>query len=335
MIDGITIAGNIIVDKNKYIKKYPAEGTLAHIDKVETTFGGCVCNTAANLAQIKPDFPIFADGVVGNEAEGKSVLDFFRDFGIDSTQVLIEEGQTSVVDAIINTTDHTRTFFANLGINSKYGSKGITCKTKHLHLGYLLLLPYLDEIVGGEPRLVPLLKDLRNKGIKISVDLVSDEGNRYKDVVVPILPYVDYIIINEIEASRITGIEVINNNRLNVESLKKAMISLKELGIKELVVIHAPEIGLIYDGKNFTELSSLEIPGEIIQSSVGAGDGFCAGILYGIIKKLSYLDMLRIASCLAVCVLMSRRPQSEISGIDNILKLEENYGRRKYVSQSK
>jgi len=329
MIKGITIAGNIVVDQNKYIKAYPNEGTLIHIDKTETHFGGCVCNTAANLSLLEPNYPIYVDGIIGDDSYGMDVKNFFNEYHLNHDQVEIKKGyKTSTVDVYINTKDHTRTFFADLGVNSLYGKSGIKCLTSHLHLGYLLLLPYLDEVVDGVPRFVPLLKELSNQGITISIDLVSEENNRYKDVVIPVLPYINHIIINEIEASRIAGIQVFNQNELNIESLKEAMKKIKSYGVKDLVVVHAPMVGLIYDGNEFTILPSLKLPKDYIVSSVGAGDGFCAGILYGIMNNLSYSDMLRFGSCVAAGVLKSNKPQATLKGINEFLQLEETFGRR-------
>lgn len=329
MIKGITIAGNIVVDQNKYIKTYPNEGTLIHIDKTETHFGGCVCNTAANLSLLNPNFPIYVDGIIGDDLYGKEVIHFFDDYKLNRQDVkVIKDFKTSTVDVYINTKDHTRTFFADLGVNALYGKELIKCHTSHLHLGYLLLLPYLDEVVDGVPRFVPLLKRLSQEGITISIDLVSEENNRYKDVVIPVLPYVNHIIINEIEASRIAGVQVFNKNELNIEALKEAMIKIKSYGVKDLVVVHAPMVGLIYDGNEFTILPSLKLPKEFIVSSVGAGDGFCAGILYGIMNNLSYKEMLKVASCVAAGVLNSNKPQATLKGINEFLKLEETFGRR-------
>ena len=215
-------------------------------------------------------------------------------------------------------------------VSETYGKEDIMPITSHFHIGYLLLLPYLDEVLqDGSTRMAHLLKQLQYKNIKTSIDLVTDEGNLYKKVVIPTLKYVNYLIINEIEASRIAEIELFEDNKLNLERLKLISIKLKALGVQDLIVIHAPEFGMIYDGVNHVVVPSLNLPKSFIKSSVGAGDGFCAGILYGIQNNYTYEDMLRLASCVAAGVLNSETSQSHITLLNNFMELEKKYGRKK------
>ncbi len=191
-------------------------------------------------------------------------------------------------------------------------------------------MPYLDEIEDGKPRLVKHLKHLSDKGVKISIDLVTENTNRYNEVVVPALKYVDNIIINELEASYLSKVKIVDElNEVNIDKLKEAAKVIKDYGVKDLVIIHAPLVSLLYDGFKFTVLTSLKLPEGFIKSSVGAGDGFCAGALFGIIKGLPPKEILEIASSLAAAVLNSETSYSEIKGLKNILRLEELYDRYK------
>ena len=66
---------------------------------------------------------------------------------------------------------------------------------KIFHLGYLLLLDKLDNedkefgIVAAR-----VLHQLQDKGFKTSVDLVSEESDRYKKIVLPCLKYINYLV---------------------------------------------------------------------------------------------------------------------------------------------
>ena len=77
-----------------------------------------------------------------------------------------------------------------------------------------------------------------------------------------------------------------------------------------------------------TNLMAEEIPKELIKGSVGAGDAFCAGSLYGIYNGYNAETLLRFASCAAASNLFS---ENSIDGMLNkieIEKLEERFGRR-------
>ena len=55
---GICIAGNILADIIKNIDYYPNSGLLTTIRNVKLSVGGCVPNTAINLAKIDKSLPI-------------------------------------------------------------------------------------------------------------------------------------------------------------------------------------------------------------------------------------------------------------------------------------
>ncbi len=65
----------------------------------------------------------------------------------------------------------------------------------------------------------------------------------------------------------------------------RAAETMLELGVRRNVVIHAPELSL-WQAVNEAPLitKSLRLPPEKIVSPVGAGDAFCAAILFGCTK---------------------------------------------------
>ena len=75
-----------------------------------------------------------------------------------------------------------------------------------LHIGYILLLDALDEADAEYgTRMARLLHDAQQHGIKTSIDVVSESGDRFRRLVPPALRYTDYCIINEVEAQESTG----------------------------------------------------------------------------------------------------------------------------------
>ena len=185
-----------------------------------------------------------------------------------------------------------------------------------LHLGYFLLLEKID---GGEG--LAILKKAVECGIKTSIDLVSENADRYK-LVIPCLEYVDNLIINEVEAGKITGIEP------TVKNLEKIAKTLKEMGVRERVIIHAPECGVCYSNNGFTLLPSFDLPKGFIAGSTGAGDAYCSGALTGIFYDKADLEILEIATA---CATASLTKQDAISGLNDIKANKElckNFKRR-------
>ena len=87
-------------------------------------------------------------------------------------------------------------------------------------------------------------------------------------------------------------------------------------GVNEIGIIHAPEAGWYMDksGK-FICVPSIDLPIDFINGSVGAGDAFCAGILYAIYKNFDPEFSLRLASAAAAANLSQ---ENSIDGMGNI-----------------
>ena len=98
----------------------------------------------------------------------------------------------------------------------------------------------MDKVYGTKA--ARLLSKAQDAGLKTSVDIVSEDSNRYSRVVVPALRYADYCIVNEIEAGRTTGFKVREEDgRIDTVALRHAAGALLQHGVQELVVIHFPE----------------------------------------------------------------------------------------------
>ena len=83
-------------------------------------------------------------------------------------------------------------------------------------------------------------------GMKTSVDVVSEDSDRFSKIVSPALQHVDYCILNEIEAGKTTGFKVRARRTASFDTvaLRHAAGALLQQGVRELVVIHFPEGGI-------------------------------------------------------------------------------------------
>ena len=80
--------------------------------------------------------------------------------------------------------------------------------------------------------------------------------------------------------------------------LKDCVDAILKLGRSELVVIHFPE-GAVARLRNhaFVTQQALNVPPDEIQGATGAGDTFCAGILYGLYNEWALSRILEFAVC--------------------------------------
>jgi sugar/nucleoside kinase (ribokinase family) len=303
---GIAIAGNIIADVVKSIAEYPKPGMLTYISAAEHSVGGCVPNTAINLAKIDRSIPICALGKVGSDENGRFILSQMQKHGIDTEKIRISPyGVTSFCDVMSMPTGE-RTFFHTKGANAEFSPADIPLSALDcdlLHIGYILLLDAFDKTDDAYGTVMAkFLHDAQEKGIRTSIDVVSDSSADYAEKIIPALKYCNYAIINEIECCRIWGLEPRTDDRtINRDVIVNAMKKMAEAGVKDKVIIHSKECCFALDVPTgvFTEVWSLNIPKEEIKGSVGAGDAFCAGCLYGIYNNFPDRQLLEFASAAA------------------------------------
>lgn len=81
---GIAVAGNILTDDVKTVNDYPKQGMLANILSVSRSVGGCVPNTAIDIAKIDRSVPLYALGKIGDDEHGRYVISKLQKYGIDT-----------------------------------------------------------------------------------------------------------------------------------------------------------------------------------------------------------------------------------------------------------
>lgn len=335
MRKGICCAGNMIVDVTYPIETWPRQSELTHITEgIQQSTGGCVCNTITDLARLDPALHLAASGFAGHDAEGDFVLSELRQYPNIDLSMVKRSGRTSFTAVMSNNQTKERTFFQHAGANAHYGEEHIDwdrLDVDILHIGYILLLPSLDapdDQYGT--KMARLLHHAQERGLKTSIDVVSEAGDRFRRIVTPALKYTDYCIINELEAQQTAGIQLRDKDgMLHPENLAAALRGLFELGVSTWAVIHCPELGCGMDAAGrFYTMPSLRLPRDYIQGTVGAGDAFCAGILYAAEMGWSMPEALNLANCTAAASLSQVSASGGIQAAETVLKLREQYGIR-------
>jgi sugar/nucleoside kinase (ribokinase family) len=298
---GIVGAGNWILDKIKTISHWPGEGNLCSIVDETSSPGGGPCNVLFDIAAIDPAFPLYAAGRVGHDADGEVLINEIKKRNINMDAMIVTDGvSTSYTDVMSG--EGKRTFFQCRGANAKFTPadlQKIDAPAKFFYLGYLLLLDAFDEIdpATGKPAAVEALKMMHQKGYKTIVDFVSDAPERFQSIVVPALPEIDILLVNEIEAQACCNCVLRDGDKLNADLLPAAVDRLFELGVRDIVVIHFPEgaAGRTRDGKYFFA-PSCHIETEDIVGSCGAGDAFAAATIYALHQNWSLEEAVKLGS---------------------------------------
>lgn len=330
---GLLAGGNWIIDHVKLIDVYPQPEQLANISHEHTGTGGGPYNVLLDLAQAGAPFPLAAAGLVGQDADGAGIIADCRRRKI-STRFLKSTPRTftSYTDVMTEQTSGRRTFFHARGANALWDGATIDfhkTRARIFHLGYLLLLDQLDRPDARYgTKAGRLLATAQAAGLRTSVDTVSEDSNRFVELVRPTLKHVDYCILNEIEAGRITGFKVRQaDGRPDPAALRHAAGALLQLGVSDLVVIHFPE-GALARNRHGADVwqSALKLPAQYIRGTAGAGDAFCAGVLWGLHEDWDLSRSLLTGVCLAAASLADPTCTKGVKSLGSALTLARKYG---------
>ena len=326
MKDSIAFCGNIITDQVKLIPRWPDKGMLVPIASTTRAVGGSVCNTAIDLKTLDPAVEVQAIGMVGMDDNGDFAVRTMEARGIDCSRVGRSASRpTSFTDVMTVEGTGERTFFNLHGADSELAPDDVEVSSLGcaiFHFGYLLLLDGMDapdEEYGTKA--ARLLARVQAAGIKTSVDIVSEQSDRFARIVRPALRHCDYCVINEIEGALATG--------RKADDLRGVCEGLFELGVRERVVVHCPEVGVTLgrDG-DFVRVPSLRLPDGWIVGTVGAGDAFCAGVLYALLKDFDPETALRLGSAAAAANLAVADSVSGAKPYDETMALDARFPRR-------
>lgn len=321
---GIIAAGNMLVDHVHQIVQWPERGWLAEIVHSERATGGAPLNVLLTLAKMHVSLPLQAVGLIGEDSDGDYIMAMLDQYHVNRQRVQRTTFAPTSMSQVMTDPSGQRTFFHSPAANRLLDLPAfdrLDSSMKIFHLGYLLLLDSLDmpdEEFGT--RSARLLAQMREQGYETSLDLVSRKGDpRYQPLVLPALRYVDYLVINELEAGEFSGLEMRNGDDApDIDHIALAASQLLAAGVKQRVVIHCPE-GAWGEapGEPGQWIASKQLEQDEIIGSVGAGDAFCAGFLYGCHEAWPLTDSIQLAHACARASLLAA------NAIDGAKTLEE------------
>lgn len=329
---GIAIAGNIITDIVKTIDSYPKAGMMSYVTDTQFAVGGCVPNTAIDLTKIDQSIPVYALGKVGADENGRFIVSQLLKNGVSVDGISYSSNTTTSFCDVMSMPTGERTFFHKKGANAEFSPEDINLDTlccDILHIGYILLLDAFDKPHKQYGTVMAeFLHRVQQAGIKTSVDVVSNSTEDFGKTVIPALKYCNFAIMNEIECCSIWKLDAYDiEGNIDINNVRTCMQKMADCGVKDKVIVHSKTCSFVLNAQTgeFTQVHSLRIPSEMIKGSVGAGDAFCAGCLYGIYNNFSDRQLLEFASSAAACSLFAANSTDGMRTKTEIMAILERY----------
>jgi len=272
----VTFAGELNLDLILYglPDELPPERELL-ADRLMLTLGSSSAIVAHNLAALGSR--VGFQSLIGEDSLGTIALDRLAEGGVDVSQVRRSHGPTTTGLSVILQRTGWRNILTYSGTIAELSLKDLdfdyVSDSRHFHLSSL----YLQQ--GLQPGLVELFRRLKAAGLTISLDTNDDPQDLWGGVLNDLLKYVDVLLPNEREATRITG----------TTDPEIAIRQLAEM-VPLVVVKLGKEGALAQRGEERFTSPSLKVAAV---DAVGAGDSFDAGFLH------EYLRGSDLPACLA------------------------------------
>ena len=287
---GIICAGNWIVDLIHDLDRWPNESELVRIGTQARGVGGGPANVITALAKLETGLPLYPMGAIGEDEYGAFILKECERLGLSTSGITSKSGVATAHTHVMSVAGQSRTFFYQGGANDELSIKDFpegtfkSTSARIFYLGYLTLLGDLDqETENNSTNAAEVLKRAQNAGLLTCVDLVSIHHPEFSRIVGSAAPFVDFLISNEIEAAQATNTKISAEILTDVKTLTQMAHAMLDLGVGKAVIIHCVERVIWMGANRDTFVIEIEpLPPEEIASNLGAGDAFCAGLLYGI-----------------------------------------------------
>lgn len=244
------------------------------VEAAELTIGASSVIMACGAARL--GLRVAFIGLVGNDFFGHFMLEQMQSRGIDTSGCVLDDELPTGI-SIILAHAHDRAILTCPGsiphLKKEHIRMELFEKASHLHVGGFFLL---DDLRSDLPF---LFKHARQLGLTTSLDTNWDPQEEWQ--VADVLPHCDIFFPNENELLRITNSETIESGLTTL--VKKVPLVTVKLGAQ----------GAMASRKN-EQVFSPALKMDVVDT-VGAGDSFDAGFIFGYLRGLPLQKTLDIA----------------------------------------
>lgn len=258
--------GALNVDKLYLVDRLAGADEESVILDFKESPGGSAANTAAGLARL--GVKVGYIGKVAEDREGFLLLKAFMDEGVDVGGIVISKtGRSGSVIGFVDRKGN-RSLYVDPGVND-------TLRYEEINPNYVkgARILHLTSFAGEAPFMAQesLVKEVC--GVKITLDPGIIYARKGLEKLKPIIRRCYAIMPSEVEVNLLTGEEYMEGAKILLE--EGVRVVAVKLGEKGCYVTNGEESHLIKPFK------------VKVVDTTGAGDAFCAGFIYGLLRGKS------------------------------------------------
>jgi ribokinase len=266
--------------------------TLLKVDKIagaeEESFihdfteacGGSAANTMVGLARLGCKVGFI--GKIADDHEGKLQIDCFQKEGVDINGIIrASKGKSGVCLGFVDKKG-ARSLYINPGVNDNIEFREIkpayVTQTQFLHLSSFVG----EKSFRAQKKLLSFLPST----VKVSFDPGSLYAQKGLSTIEPLIQNSTVMMPNSVELELITG----------ESDVPKGVATLLQMGVKTVAVKLGAKGCYVSNGKEKRTIEPFKVP---VVDTTGAGDGFNAGFLYGLIQNKTLFECGRLGNFVA------------------------------------
>ena len=265
----IICAGTFVVDIITGMLDVLAGPDSGQHVSVTSNPGGNALNVAVNLVNLGVEgVDIYCCGAVGNDPEAGFLRSALADNGI--TARLVESSLPTAKAIILNYTGNRRGFIVDKGASVDFGSKSLMEAISDIGPGVF----YIGESAaspGMDADLPELVKHAKNLGCITVLDYIV-HGESHSGRLFECARNTDLLHVNEFEAKVLTG----------EKHIVRAAERMHEKGFKTVCVSEGEKGFVLGFGDKIIHFPVFSVH---CVDATGAGDAFCAGMIFFIRKN--------------------------------------------------
>jgi len=291
--------GALNVDKIYRVPKIAREEEETFVYDFKEAPGGSAANAIVGLARfgLKTGFI----GKVADDHEGQLLLDDFRREGVNTDGIVVtKEGRSGVVAAYVDKKGE-RALYVHPSVNDSLTIEEINLE--YAKLATFLHLTSVDEKpFQAQKKLVKELSD-----VKVSLDPGEIYARKGLTELKPIIKRSFVVLPSEGELKMLTG-----------KGWKEGAKTLLKEGVSIVAVKLGKRGCYVTDGKEAHLIEPFKVN---VVDTTGAGDAFCAGFLYGLVKGQDLYQCGRLGNFVASRCITKVGARTGLPGLSDLKKM--------------
>lgn len=257
--------GALNLDRLYKVNRIAGPDEEAHIQEVKESCGGSAANTIIALSRLglKTGFL----GKIGQDREGKMLLQNMKQEGVDTSSIMISRyGRSGTVQGFVDP-EGERALYVDSGVNDEILPVEIEKQFK-----WNPKLIHLSSFVGKSLEAQKTLMEMVDEAVMVSLDPGMIYAEKRLEVIEDILYRTNILLLNLGELKLLVP---------GAKNLREKIELLLEYGMDILVVKKGSRGCEVYHGRERYEVNAMQVE---CCDSTGAGDAFNAGFIYGYLK---------------------------------------------------